>query len=59
MEFWIAFTVTFIIGSIYSYGKRINKKEQGRKHTANTIAKTKSTTEHQQKLDRADELVII
>jgi hypothetical protein len=53
MEFWIAFTVTFIIGSIYSAGKRQAQKEQGSKPTA-----TKAESDHQQKLKQADEELI-
>lgn len=56
MEFWIAFFVTFIIGSIYSYGKRLTQKEQRNKHV--TTDKTKPSTAQQSELKQADEELI-
>lgn len=56
MEFWIAFTVTFIIGSIYSIGKRQNQKEQKGDHNAKN--NPNNSTEHQRKLKQADEELI-
>lgn len=57
MEFWIAFTVTFVIGSIITYGKKQNQKTKP--NIAPIAKKPNPTTEHQRKLQEADELITV
>ena len=39
MEFWIAFTVTFIIGMLYTTAKKSNAKSHTNKQKAHTTPK--------------------